>query len=169
MKTLATIGIWIALAGFARADSAAILAQEKAGEWQVTVFAPSLPLRAGPVELGVLVQDARTLQPVLDAGVTIQILGTTLRPTRDSSANRILYAARGKIPKGTGTLVVTVQRLGMAAEVRSQVKVETATEPAGAYIFCFSLVPLGITMFFLTLKLHAESPRRNSNCMGSRS
>ena len=51
------------------ADGGAILTRQTINDLDVTVFAAPLPLRAGPVDVSVLVQDAKTTKPLLDAQV----------------------------------------------------------------------------------------------------
>ena len=57
-----------------QADGGVIVLKQEQGAYVVTVFAEPVPLRAGPVDLSVLVQDKETLAPVLDADVSVKLL-----------------------------------------------------------------------------------------------
>ena len=65
------------------ADGGAILTRQTINDLDVTVFAAPLPLRAGPVDVSVLVQDAKTTKPLLDAQVEI-----AWSPSDSSSGSR---------------------------------------------------------------------------------
>lgn len=72
MKTLATVFVAVVgLAGFAWADGGVVIAQKEFQNFSVTVFASPVPLRAGPADIAVLVQDAKTKKPITDAAVDI--------------------------------------------------------------------------------------------------
>src|SRR5262249_156491 len=58
--------------GHARADGGTVRLSQRAGGYQVTVFTEPTPLRAGPVDVSVLVQDAATGQALPGAQVTVR-------------------------------------------------------------------------------------------------
>lgn len=78
MRT-AVLSAWMAtlllglLAGRASADGGVLVLDGADGPFLITVFAAPAPLRAGPVDLDVLVRDARTGQPILDAEVRLEL------------------------------------------------------------------------------------------------
>src|SRR5262249_48206786 len=87
----------------ARGDGGSVCLSEKTGPYQVTVFSAPTPLRAGPVDISVLVQDAATGQPMPQATVTIsmtQIGQPALAnpATQDIATNKLLHAARFELP-----------------------------------------------------------------------
>ena len=55
----------------ARADGGAVRLRQKTGGYQIAVFTSPTPLRAGPVDLSVLIQDAATGEWVPEAQVTV--------------------------------------------------------------------------------------------------
>src|SRR5262245_4227648 len=57
----------------ARADGGAVRLRERVGAYQLTVFTSPTPLRAGPVDVSVLVQDAATEEYVPDARVIVRL------------------------------------------------------------------------------------------------
>jgi hypothetical protein len=56
----------------AAADGGAIRLSEQTGNYRITVFTTPTPLRAGPVDVSVFVQDAATGEPASGVQVTIQ-------------------------------------------------------------------------------------------------
>jgi hypothetical protein len=79
------------------ADGGAVLLQRQSGPFTVTVFASPTPLRAGPIDLSVFVQSSDTIDPMLDADVSIEFTGPgtpiRVRATRGNASNKLLYAA----------------------------------------------------------------------------
>ncbi len=58
------------------ADGGAVISSEVVGSHRVTVISDPAVLRAGPVDFSVLVQDARTDEPVPDASVAFTLAET---------------------------------------------------------------------------------------------
>src|SRR5262245_62006483 len=54
------------------ADGGTVRLSRQQGAYRITVFTEPTPFRAGPVDVSVLVQDARTGQPVKEAWVTVR-------------------------------------------------------------------------------------------------
>lgn len=94
------------------ADGGIVRASTVSGSWRLTLFSSPTPLRAGPVDLSVLIQDAATDQPVLDATVNLMLRHPDNEPilvkaTPASATNRLLYAALLELPlAGTWTIDV---------------------------------------------------------------
>jgi putative membrane protein len=99
-------------------DEDAVRLQQTSGPFHVSVFAPADPLEAGPCDISVLVQDAHSGEPMLDADVDIAIQeedgeATLTRATHDQSANRLLASATAQLPaSGAWELRVLVHRGG---------------------------------------------------------
>ncbi len=98
----------------ARGDGGALCLIERLGGYQVSVFTAPNPLRAGPIDVSVLVQDAQTGRSVKDAEVVVtltsaadpaaSILG---RATVDAATNKLLRAALLELPaEGTWDVAV---------------------------------------------------------------
>ena len=104
---------------------------EKAGPFLITVFSDPTPLRVGPVDLSVLVQDGDSGRPILDAEVTVRLQergagGPSIlsQATRQNATNKLLYAALVDLPaSGLWELQVTAQRQAQAADVACMVTV----------------------------------------------
>lgn len=89
-----------------RADGGTVRASVQKGRWQVTVFTSPNPLRAGPVDVSVLVQDAKTGRPDPAARVTVTAASRTVPPvvvsepaTPDAATNKLLVAALFDLPE----------------------------------------------------------------------
>src|SRR5262245_20988249 len=86
-----------------RADSGTVRLHAQAGAYQVTVFTLPTPLRAGPVDISVLVQNA-TEECVPEAGVTIRLMpretgeALVLPATTEAATNKLFRAADFELP-----------------------------------------------------------------------
>ncbi len=101
-----TIVILLSCTASAYADGGAVQLSEVRGPYRVSVFTSPTPLRAGPVDISVLVQNASTGMVVVDAEVTIK-LHPIDRPNellvesanRANATNKILLAAAFDLPR----------------------------------------------------------------------
>jgi hypothetical protein len=86
------------------ADGGALRLRQKAGGYDIAVFTSPTPIRAGTVDVSVLVQDAATQEFVPDTKVTVcpKVPGTEriLRyaATNEAATNKLFKAAVFKIP-----------------------------------------------------------------------
>src|SRR5688572_20861731 len=87
------------------ADGGQLRLIERHGNLQIAVFTSPNPLRAGPVDISVLVQDARTGQPIDYANVYVQIARSdqTGKPivapaTAAAATNKLMRAALVELP-----------------------------------------------------------------------
>ena len=89
----------------ARADGGAVRLRERAGGYQVAVFTSPTPLRAGPVDVSVLVQDAATGECVPEARVTVRLQGPGAArvleypATAEAATNKLFRAAEFQLPE----------------------------------------------------------------------
>jgi hypothetical protein len=119
------------LSSLARADGGMVRQREQTGAYQVTVFTAPTPLRAGPVDVSVLVLDAATGEYVPDARVTVRL---TARGTGDvlehpateaAATNKLFYAAVFELPEpGWWDLEVAVDGPHGLALLRLAVEVD---------------------------------------------
>jgi cytochrome c oxidase assembly factor CtaG len=130
---------------------------EKIGAFVITVFTEPTPLRAGPVEITVLVQDRDSQRPVLDVEVTVLVLEresdgppTRIEATRQNATNKLMYAAPVHLPAaGPWELQVTVRQGAVMADVAFEV---TAHPPRPLLLSSWpylALIPLAIGLFGL--------------------
>ena len=90
---------------FVQADGGTLRLLERAGDYQIAVFTSPVPLRAGPVDVSVLVQDGTAGEPVSEARVTVCITpagpsDVTARypATAEMATNKLLRAAHVEFP-----------------------------------------------------------------------
>src|SRR5262245_36396525 len=90
---------------FLMADGGAVQLRERAGDYQITVFTSPTPLRAGPVDVSVLVQDAATGECMPEARVTVCLKGPgagrmlEYPATTEAATNKLLRAAEFQLPE----------------------------------------------------------------------
>jgi hypothetical protein len=116
------------------ADGGTVQLSQRAGGYRITVFTEPTPLRAGPVDVSVLVQDAATGQAVPGAQVTVRAApagrwaeATACPATTEAATNKLLRAAHFELPEaGPWDLEVVVQGPLGPARVRCEVE---AAEP----------------------------------------
>lgn len=99
---------WLVLGpccAIATADGGRVVLVEKQGDYRISVFASPDPLRAGPIDISILTQDATTDAPIADAQMDVTLSprdqrGPTLRATATSAAatNKLLRAALLDLP-----------------------------------------------------------------------
>ena len=89
-----------------RADGGALCLLERAGGYQVAVFTSPTPLRAGPVDISVLVQDASTGEQVPRARVVVRLkphdgsaLPLEYQATTEAATNKLFHAAKFDLPE----------------------------------------------------------------------
>jgi hypothetical protein len=115
----------------ARADGGTIRLSEQKGGYRITVFTSPTPLRAGPADISVLVQDAATGE--LASGVQVTIAarrrdspgGALYHPaTTEAATNKLYCAALFDLPEaGWYSLVVSIDGPLGEAEVHCDVEV----------------------------------------------
>ena len=124
---LASLAALLGGAPAARADGGVVRLSEARGDLLLTVFTAPTPLRAGLVDVSVMVQEIAGQRPVLDASVSIvlrsQVDHTVVRAaaTRAQATNKLLYAADVDLPvAGDWDLEVTVERGPTSAHVETE-------------------------------------------------
>jgi hypothetical protein len=110
---------WLLLGPYcavASADGGRVVLIERKGDYRVSVFASPDPLRAGPIDISILLQEAATDTPIADAQVDVSLSpadqrGPTIRATATSAAatNKLLRAAIVDLPAaGTWDAEITI-------------------------------------------------------------
>lgn len=144
---------------------------------RITLFSQSSVLRAGAADLSVLLQDAKSSAPVLDAEVTLRLIcekqnadahaewrppccsmdggssDMTLTATHQEATNKLLYAASPRFPySGTWNVTVTTLREGKPLSVTDTLRVQKASDPWFAYLPYLLLPGFGVGLFALAQK-----------------
>ncbi len=110
------------------ADGGVVQASGVSGPWRLTLFSSPTPLRAGPVDLSLLIQDTATDEAVLGATVNLMLRHTETEPilveaTRASATNRLLHAALLDLPHpGTWTVDVIASSDGVEARLQANIE-----------------------------------------------
>ncbi len=143
-----------------KADGGVVQFRQEAGDLVVTLFSTPVPLRSGPADLSVLVEDSATLDAVLDAQVNLTIEQKPgdplmLEATRREATNKILYAARPAITQpGKWQVTIIVSRRGKSnMEIRGEIEVLPAPPALVVYWPYFAIVPSAIVLFALNQRL----------------
>lgn len=172
-------GLWISLAA-CFADGGVVLARQVVNGLDLTVFASPVPLRAGPVDVSVLVQDPESGRAILDAKVAVAWSSTSsdspdwmppccamddgrtaIPATRGHSQNQFLYSAIIPIRNaGSSELVVQLEAGGEKALFSCDVKVQPPQPPVQAYWPFLALPPFAVAGFALHQRLSQKQNRR---------
>ena len=145
-------------------DGGVVRLRERRGALVVTVFTAPDPLRAGPQDVSVLVQDPSGA-PVLDAEVTLRFdppagprSGFAVRALHSQATNKLLQAAQVDLGEvGEWRLGVSVRRAGQARDLSCPLPIAPATHRVAALWDVFALPPLMVVLFALNQTLR---PRR---------
>jgi hypothetical protein len=149
---------WITgLAAVARGDGGVVRFNGPAGPFDVTVFTAPTPLRAGPVDISVLVRDRTVQQPVLDAQVVVRLVPANAMSsavaavaTRARATNKLLYAALAALPApGSWNMQVTIRHGAGTATVSQPLEVARPLPPLLAFWPYLAVPPVCIALFIL--------------------
>jgi hypothetical protein len=121
----------VVLAGtVARADGGAVRLSEKRGDYLITVFTSPTPLRAGPVDISVFVQDAGTGESVTTGQVMVRATPrgrpdeAIQRPaTTEAATNKLYRGAVVDLPEpGWWDVDITIDGLREPVQVRAELE-----------------------------------------------
>ena len=145
----------LAFSSRGQADGGFVELHQEVGPFVVTVFSAPGRLRAGPVDISVLVQDRASGQPVLDGEVFVRLKnpgGITLveRATREMAQNKLLYSALIDLPEaGQWELELTIKQGKETTSILGQVSAAAPTPFLLSYWRSLSLPPIVIAVFAL--------------------
>jgi hypothetical protein len=157
--------------GNAFGDGGSVQLHSVSGPFEITLFAePPLP-RAGQIDFSVLIQDAKSGQPVLDATVTLAVTPVKVHQNaqpawyppscavsppanlaevpllHSGASNRLLYGALVQIPAaGVWHVRTEVRRGNERADVEGSVDVADPFPPIANYwpLFLFPVAAIGL-------------------------
>ena len=126
---VASLGLAVVPAS-ALADAGAVRVSETHGDRQITVFTSPTPLRAGPVDVSVLVQDKATGDVVLNDTIEVEAApsGDTLaaihaQASSAEASNKLYQAAEFTLPHaGRWTFTVDVLRARSSSQLHFEVE-----------------------------------------------
>ena len=171
MRTWRLVLLFLSLAGNAFADGGSVQLHSVGGPFDITLFAePPLP-RAGQIDFSVLIQDAKSGDPVMDAVVTLALTPAKVRQNsqpawyppscavsapanlaavpllHSGASNRLLYGAMVEVPAaGVWHVRTEVQRGDEHALVEGAVDVADPFPPVANYwpLFLFPVIAVGL-------------------------
>jgi len=126
-----------------------------AGPFVVTVFTTDSPLRAGPVDIGLLIQSCENQQPVLDCVALVRLrkddaMSISSEATHEAAQNKLLYAAQVKVPEpGVWELEAAIRHENDSVDVGGPITVAASNPVFLAYWRSLALPPLLIALFAL--------------------
>jgi hypothetical protein len=116
----------------ARGDGGTLRLWTRAGDYQVAVFTAPTPLRAGPVDVSVLVQRAATGEPLPEAVVTVSVrprdragADSTYPAEWGSANNKLFHAAHFELP-AAGWWEVGIRVGGPQGDAEVRLELEAA-------------------------------------------
>ncbi len=156
-------------AGAAQADGGVVVASGPVGALRASVLVSPAPLRSGPTEWSVLLQDAGGA-PVLDAEVELELhrpggsgghhARRVVSARREASANRLLSIAVVDLPEpGTWRVALRVMR-EEGGRLDFEVPVGPARGRAAAHWRALALPPVALGLFALHQWLSRRERRR---------
>lgn len=160
--------LFVAIAIFARiipahADGGAVQFEKSSGQFVVTVFATPSPLRAGPVDISLLVRDRKDQQPVFDCQAFIQLckegaMSIPSQATHEAAHNKLFYAAPVKVPEsGLWELEVDIQHGDDSISVAGEIAVASSNPLLLVYWRSLALPPVFISLFAVNQWLKRRS------------
>ena len=114
------------------ADGGAVRLSEQRGNYRITVFTSPNPLRAGPVDVSIFVQDAAPGEPVPDAQISVRAAprerpeaAIHQRATSKAATNKLFQAALIDLPEaGWWDVAIIVEGLRAPVEVHFEMEAE---------------------------------------------
>src|SRR6267142_6698529 len=139
----------------ARADGGVVMCQRTSAPFTITLFSTETPLRPGPADLSVLLEQPDGRSPILDAQVFMELeheAGMIIRAeaTRSQARNKLLYCSLINLPAaGHWKIRLHIRRGDTTAEVLSDLMVAA---PQPVLLFHWELIavpPIIIILFIL--------------------
>jgi hypothetical protein len=154
----------------ARGDGGTVRLSRRVGGYEIVVFTSPTPLRAGPVDVSVLVQDAATGEPVPDVRASVRV-APRRRPrdairtpaTTEAATNKLFHAALFELPEpGVWDVEVAIEGSRGDAQVRFAME---AAEPLPRWLALWPWVgwpALAIAAFGIHQRLVWRKSRKST-------
>lgn len=150
-------------ASIARADGGAVRLSETRGPYRVTVFTSPTPLRAGPLDVSVLLSDAATGDPVSEASVMICLApadrpagAIERRATADAATTKLFHMASFDIGEpGTWSVEVAVEGPSGRSAVSTQLAIAPPL-PRWLDLIGWIALPLPLIALFIVCEYRRE-------------
>src|SRR5262245_27684443 len=139
----------------AHADGGTVQFTKSAGPFSITVFTTPSPLRAGPVDISLMIQRSDNQQPLLDCIADVQLrnrgdVTISSKATHDAAQNKLFYAAQVRITEpGVWDLEVTIRRGDDTAKVSGAITLAASNPVLLVYWRSLAIPALFISLFAL--------------------
>ncbi len=153
------------LVQIARADGGIVIFQQASPPFTITLFSTEMPLRPGPADLSVLLEQPDGHSPILDAQVFMELqheAGMIIRAeaTRSQARNKLLYCSLINLPaQGHWKVRLHVSRGDSSTVVLSDLVV-AAPQPVLLSHWKLIAVPPIIIGLFITNQSLRRRPRK---------
>src|SRR5712671_2353018 len=143
------------LVGIARADGGVVMCQRTSGPFTITVFSTEMPLRPGPADLSVLLEQADAHSPILDGEVFFELTHETgmiirAEATRSQARNKLLYCSLIDLPlAGHWKIRLHINRGNTRAEMLSDLVVAAPQPVFLSHWELIAVPPIIIILFIL--------------------
>ncbi len=138
----------------ALADGGIVQMQQTSGPFLITVFTAPAPLRAGPAEISLMIQDSNNQQPVLNAEVILILSreegmeNIKVEARRAQAKNKLLYTALLNLPEaGRWKFEATVVSISEEARISGVMTVAPPRAFLLTYWWSLALPPICIGLF----------------------
>ena len=144
---------WFAGLSRAHADGGVVQFEKSAGPFVITVFTMPSPLRAGPVDISLMIQSRDSQQPVLDCQALVQLrkegaMSIRSEATHEAAQNKLLYAALVEVPEsGLWELEAEIKHGDVSINVAGEINVASSAPVLLVYWRSLALPPLFISLF----------------------
>ncbi len=139
----------------ARADGGVVMCQRTSAAFTITLFSTETPLRPGPADLSVLLEQPDGRSPILDAQVFIELkheAGMIIRAeaTRSQARNKLLYCSLINLPAaGHWKIRLHISRGNTRAEMLSDLVVAAPQPVFLSHWELIAVPPITIILFIL--------------------
>jgi hypothetical protein len=139
----------------ARADGGVVMCQRTSAPFTITLFSTETPLRPGPADLSVLLEQPDGRSPILDAQVFIELeheAGMIIRAeaTRGQARNKLLYCSLINLPAaGHWKIRLHISRSNTRAEMLSDLVVAAPQPVFLSHWELIAVPPIIIILFIL--------------------
>jgi hypothetical protein len=165
IRALALAAVLLACAGSAFGDGGRLRVSEDAGEFRIAIFTSPEPLAAGRADVSVLIQDRASGEAILDADVTLELLGPggseSVVTAGRHARNRLFYGAEIELSPGAWIATARVRRGVSEARVRAAFDVRDSRRAVAAWPY-LSIPPFAVALYAANRGLRNRERRRRS-------
>src|SRR5258708_32666585 len=139
----------------ARADGGVVMCQRTSAPFTITLFSTEMPLRPGPADLSVLLEQPDGHSPILDAQVFIELqheagMFILAEATRSQARNKLLYCSLINLPAaGHWKMRAHISRSNTRAEMLSDLVVAAPQPVFLSHWELIAVPPIIIILFIL--------------------